>query len=153
LGVRHLGGRAAEILARHFGDIDEIMTASTKDLKLEGIGPVIAASVRDFFDREQTRQTIERLRRAGVKMTADRPAAMHGPLAGKAFVVTGELVHYTRNEIEQTIRRLGGRVLKGVTRKTSYVVVGDKPGSKADKARQLGVTILSEAEFRQLAGE
>ncbi len=156
LGIRHVGGSAAELLAGHFGHVDALAAASEAELaKIEGIGPVIAASVHQFFASPQAAQIIRDLRAGGVKMTAQRPPAGQAqrPLAGKTLVVTGSLEGYTRSEIEQTIKRLGGRATSSVSKKTDFVLVGKDPGSKAEKARKLGVTILTEAEFRELTGQ
>ena len=156
LGIRHVGGRAAELLSRHFGDVDAIAAADEAELaEVEEIGPVIAASVRQFFASAQAREIIRSLKAAGVKMTGERPtrAAAPLPLAGKTIVVTGTLANYTRGEIEETIKKHGGRAASSVSRKTDFVLVGEDPGSKADKARALGVSVIGEQEFRRMIGE
>ncbi len=155
LGIRHVGGRAAELLAERFGGIDELSAASEEQLsEVPGIGPVIAASVRKFFSDPQAQQSIGRLKDAGLNMTAERSTAPAGelPLSGKTMVVTGTLEHFSRSEIEETIKRLGGRVTSSVSKNTDFVLVGEDAGSKADKARQLGVKMLTEAEFQGMIG-
>jgi DNA ligase (NAD+) len=153
LGIRHVGERAAEVLAGGFGDVDALMAAPVERLEeTHEVGPVLAASVRAWFDEPHNRDLVERLRAAGVSMRSSRPApaAAGGPLAGKTFVLTGTLAGMTREEATAHIERLGGRVSGSVSRKTSFVVVGAEPGSKAEKARALGVETLDEASFERL---
>ncbi len=158
LGIRHVGGRAAEVLAEHFGDVDAIAAASEEDLTaVEEVGPVIAASVREFFHSPAGKETIRRLKAAGVKMTAPRKPraaarAAARPLAGKTVVVTGSLESLSRGEAEAAIKTAGGRATSSVSKSTDFVVVGAEPGAKADKAAALGVETIDEAEFlRRLA--
>ena len=152
LGIRNVGTRAAFVLARRLGDVDRLMKASVEDLEaIDEIGPIIAGSVARFFADERTREIVEKLRARGVNMKArDATAGVESPLSGKTVVVTGTLSGYTRNEIQELIRSLGGRASSSVSKKTDYVIVGESPGSKAEKARRLGVTILNEDEFNQL---
>jgi DNA ligase (NAD+) len=153
LGIRHVGERAAEVLAGAFGDIDALMAAPVERLQeTHEIGPVLAASTRAWFDEPHNRDLVERLRAAGVSMRSTRPVAAPagGPLTGKTFVLTGTLAGMTREEATAHIERLGGRVAGSVSRKTSWVVVGAEPGSKAEKARALGVETLDEAAFERL---
>ncbi len=152
LGIRHVGERAAEVLATAFGDIDALILAPVERLEsTHEIGPVLAASVRAWFDEPHNRDLVERLRAAGVSMRSSRPAPpAGGPLEGKTFVLTGTLARMTREEATAHIERLGGRVAGSVSKKTSFVVVGADPGSKADKARSLGVETLDEAAFERL---
>ncbi len=153
LGIRHVGGRAAEVLAGHYGDIDAIAAAATEQLtEIDEIGPVIAASVHDFFASPAGREIVASLKAAGVDMTAEKKTAGEGPFAGKTIVVTGTLEHLDRKEAEDAIKAAGGRAASSVSGKTDFVVVGDSPGSKADKARQLGVEIIDEAEFMKRLG-
>jgi len=154
LGIRHVGGRAAEVLAEHFGSIDELTAASVEQLTdIDEIGPVIAASVHEFLHSARGRQTVGELKEAGVRMTARRRAARRAPtLAGKTVVVSGALEHFTRSEAENAVKQAGGRAASSVSKKTDFVVVGESPGAKADKARQLGVEIIDEAEFRRRLG-
>ena len=157
LGIRHVGERAAQVLAAGFGHVDALVAATPGQLQqVPEIGPIVAASVRAWFDEPRNIALIERLREAGLSMrsAAPPPAAAGGPLTGKTFVLTGTLPGMTREEAAAAIERLGGRVTSGVSRKTSYVIVGDEPGSKADKARELGVETLDEAAFRsRIIGE
>jgi DNA ligase (NAD+) len=155
LGIRHVGSQIAELLASHFQSLDALMAASADEIDaIEGIGPKIATSVVEYFAAPENRAVIEKLRAAGVRMADDGGAARDGlPLAGLSFVVTGRLEGYSRLEIEERIRALGGQVADGVSKKTSYVVVGADPGSKARKAEQLKVTTLDEASFDALLRE
>ncbi len=155
LGIRHVGGRVAEVLAEHFGDLHELADASVEDLiQVEEIGPVIAASVRQFFHSAAGRETLRRLKAAGVKLSAPRRAkAAAGPFAGKTVVVSGTLEKFSRSEAEAAIKAAGGRVTSSVSKNTDFVVVGTDAGSKADKAAKLGVQTINEAEFlRRLGG-
>ncbi|HEY8418399.1 MAG TPA: NAD-dependent DNA ligase LigA [Limnochordales bacterium] len=153
LGIRHVGENVARDLAQHFGDIDRLMAAGFDELvAVPSVGEKIARSVLDYFADEHNRALVERLRAAGVRMTAARPAAPAGggALAGKRIVVTGTLSRYTRREVEELIRRHGGEVSSSVSRKTDFVVAGENPGSKLDKARELGVRVLTEEELEEL---
>jgi DNA ligase (NAD+) len=155
LGIRHVGEHGAEILAQVFGIIDALMDASAEELaQVSGVGPVLAESVFKFFHSPDGRKVIEDLKTLGVKLTEDRkPAPKRGTdLTGKTFVVTGTLQHFSREEIEKLIKQLGGKVTGSVSKKTNYVVVGENAGTKLDKARQLGVNTLNEAEFEELIG-
>jgi DNA ligase (NAD+) len=155
LGIRHAGERVASILAAHYGSLDALALAPADELaEINDIGPVIAESVQHFFANADNQHTIKRLRDAGVLMTAaEQPgaaAAIRQALSGKVFVLTGTLPHMTRDEARDRITAAGGRVTSSVSRKTDYVVAGADPGSKHDKAQQLGVTIIDEAELDQL---
>jgi DNA ligase (NAD+) len=157
LGILHVGERMAEILAGEFGNVDDLMTASADRLaRIKGVGPKLAESISKSFHSADGRKTIEDLRTLGVKLTEDRkptPAEIGGPdLTGKTFVVTGTLEKYGRDEIEGLIKQLGGKVTGSVSKKTDYVVVGENAGSKLDKAKELGVKTLTEAEFDKLIG-
>ncbi|GAB6157969.1 NAD-dependent DNA ligase LigA [Desulfotomaculum varum] len=149
LGIRHVGERAAKILAQHFGSLTTLMNATVEDLTvIPEIGPKIAESVVDYFARPAHRQLVERLAEAGVNMQeAEQPDPAELPLAGKTFVVTGTLAAFSRQAAQAAIEQLGGKVASSVSKKTDYLVVGENPGSKYEKARQLGITILNEAEF------
>jgi DNA ligase (NAD+) len=155
LNIRHVGEKAAQLLASHFGSLDALMQASAEDVNaIEGIGPTIARSVVEYFANPQYRDVIERLKAAGVRVV-DEPAAngeaADGPLAGKSFVVTGRLERSTRSQIEARIKALGGIVGDSVTKKTDYLVVGEDAGSKLAKAQKLGTRILDEETFERLA--
>lgn len=155
LSIRHVGQRVAQILAQHFRTMENLQRASVEELAaVPEIGPVIAQSVHDFLHSRHGREVLEDLRRHGVRMDEPEPvSAAEGPLAGKTIVVTGTLKNYSRDEIEAKIRQLGGRPSGSVSRKTDFVLVGEEPGSKLDKARQLGVPTLSEEQFEQLLRE
>jgi DNA ligase (NAD+) len=151
LGIRHVGSETATLLAQHFGSIDALMGAEVEEIAaLPGIGAVVAQSVHDYFQRKTSRALIEKLRRGGVQMKAERPATREGPLKGQTFVITGTLSRFTRPEAEARIRSLGGQAASSVTKATSYLVAGESPGSKLAKAEKYGTTVLSEAEFVDL---
>ena len=152
LGIRHVGEKAGTTLARHFRTMPRVMTASVEELQTAPeIGPVVAASVRAFADEPRNQALVERLAKAGVKMTTDLPEPAvepAGPLAGKTFVLTGTLATMTREEAAEMLERLGAKVAGSVSKKTSVVVFGSDAGSKLEKARQLGVETWDEQQFR-----
>jgi DNA ligase (NAD+) len=152
LGIRMVGAQNAAILAGDYGTIDALMAASEADLMLsDGIGAQIAASVTLFFQQEANRALIERLRAAGVDLTAPkRERASAGPLAGKTFVLTGTLPNLTREEASEMIVAAGGKVSSAVSKKTAYVVAGEEAGSKLTKAESLGVAVIDEDALRAL---
>lgn len=151
-GIRYVGETVAELLAAHFGSLEELAKASLEDLlRIPGIGPQIANSVFIFFRQEQTHVLLEKLRDAGVRPQTALPAG-EGPLSGKTFVFTGTL-SIPREEAEAKVKALGGKASSSVSKNTDYVVIGEKAGSKADKARQLHVRILTEEEFNELLKE
>jgi DNA ligase (NAD+) len=117
------------------------------------VGPKIAESVNAWFQDESNRRLIEKLRRAGVRLEAEGAAAREGPLSGLSFVVTGTLSRWSRNEAEGLIKSLGGAAVSSVTKKTDYLVVGESPGSKLQKAQEYGTKLLSEEEFAELLQE
>jgi DNA ligase (NAD+) len=157
LGIRLVGRSMAELLTRRFSNVKELMDASADELaQIEGFGPERAGRIHEFFHSTDGRKTIEELHDLGVKLTEKRsPAAKAAMavLAGKTVVVTGTLERYGREEIEDLIRSLGGKPSGSVSKKTDYVVAGDKAGSKLDKARALGVPVLTESEFERLIGK
>lgn len=151
LGIQQVGEYVADLLAQEFGSIDALLEAPEDRLaKVAGIGPQRARSIHAFFRSADGRAVIRRLRDAGVRMTEDRRQSPSGGLAGKTVVVTGTLQHYGREEIETLIRQLGGKPSGSVSKKTDFLVAGDKAGSKLEKAKELGVKVLTEEEFRQL---
>jgi DNA ligase (NAD+) len=154
LGIRFVGTQTAQILADDFGSIDAIEDASLEELQQsEGIGPEVASSVKLFFEQSANRAMVERLRAAGVTMTAPKRArAANGKLAGKTFVLTGTLPSLTRDEATDLIVQAGGKVTGSVSKKTDYVVAGSEAGSKLAKAEQLGIAIIDEDELRGLLG-
>jgi DNA ligase (NAD+) len=157
LGIRHVGERAAQVLARAFGSMEALYGASIEQLQQTNeIGPVLAESVRSYLDEPRNRELIDRLRGAGVNMDvpADQRAgdAAEGPLTGKTYVITGTLTSMSRDDATAAIERLGGKVAGSVSRKTTAVIVGADAGSKAEKARDLGVPMLDEGAFLDLVG-
>lgn len=154
LGIRHVGERAATLLADHFGNLERL-TAATRDelTAVPEIGGKIAESVLAFFRQDQARNLIEKFRQAGVKLSQGPAVLPEGLLSGKTFVLTGSLASMGRSEAGKIIESLGGQASDSVTKKTDYVVVGDKPGSKYDKALKLGIKILNEEEFLALVGQ
>ncbi|MBE0466865.1 MAG: NAD-dependent DNA ligase LigA [Candidatus Desulforudis sp.] len=152
LGIRHVGERAAQLLAERFGSLDGIMAAGREELEaVPDIGPKIAESVVAFFARKQNHCVVDKLATAGVNTLEEkRTAPKTGPFTGKSFVLTGTLERFTRQEAGELIENLGGRVVSNVSRQTDYVVVGRNPGGKYEKAAKLGITILSEPEFTEL---
>ena len=154
LGIRHVGERAAQVLARAFGSIDALCSASTEQLQqTTEIGPVLAESVRSYLDEPRNRELIDRLRAAGVNVEVpphERVERAEGPLTGRTYVITGTLAAMSREEATAAIERLGGKVAGSVSRKTAAVIVGSDAGSKAEKARDLGVPMLDEPAFLEL---
>ena len=154
LGIRHVGERAARLLARRFRSLDALAAASVEEIDaLYEIGPAVASSVHGWFAEGTNRRVVERLREAGVRTDEAEVAPASSSLQGMQFVLTGTLEGLTRDEARAAIEARGGRVTSSVSKKTSAVVVGKEPGSKLDKARELGVRCLDEAAFRELLGE
>lgn len=149
LGINHVGQQTAADLARHFTSLEELAQASIEELqRVEGIGPVVSESIRRFFESPKNKDLVHRLRQAGV--TYERPKSSAArPLAGKSFVITGKLSQ-PREAVAALIADLGGHVSDNVSKSTDYLVVGEKPGSKLDKAQALGVTIIDETQLRGL---
>jgi len=151
LGIRHVGERAAKILAGRYGSLDRLMSATLEELvNIPEIGPKIAGSIVDFFANGQNKMVIEKLVEAGVNTRAERESQGGGLLDGKIFVITGTLEEFSRQQAQDLVESLGGKVTSSVSRNTSYVVVGENPGSKYDKALALGITILNENEFEKI---
>ncbi|MGI5893508.1 MAG: NAD-dependent DNA ligase LigA [Candidatus Merdivicinus sp.] len=150
LGIRNIGERAAQLLARQFRSMDAVMEASRDDIsQIDGFGEIMAESVFDFFRKEETHALIEQFRKAGLNFTEDIVETGE-TFVEKTFVLTGTLSHYTRQEAKALIERNGGKVTSSVSKKTDYVLAGEDAGSKLTKAQQLGITILTEAEFQSL---
>jgi DNA ligase (NAD+) len=152
LSIRHVGPTAARALASEFGSLDAIMAASAERLAaVEGVGPTIAASIIDWFGVDWHAEIVEKWRAGGVRMADEGAAAGSArPLAGLSVVLTGTLPGFTRDEASEAVTALGGKVASSVSKKTSFVVAGDSPGSKYDKALQLAVPVLDEAGLRVL---
>ncbi|OEU49376.1 MAG: DNA ligase (NAD(+)) LigA [Desulfobacterales bacterium S3730MH5] len=147
LGVRHVGEHVAHVLARRFKSLMELMSATAEELiAVDEIGPQVSESVRAFFDNPENQRNVERMLEAGVTLETEE-TPINEPLSGSTFVLTGALDSMTRSQARACIEALGGKVSSSVSRKTTYVVAGKDPGSKLDKARQLGVRILDEREF------
>src|ERR1022692_1169221 len=152
LGIRFVGERTAQFLAEHFGSLDAIMKASAEELEeVNEVGPRIAASIVEFFADEHNRKLVSDLRKAGLTFTGHKKEK-GTKLAGKTFVLTGTLARHTRDEAKQMIEDAGGRVSGSVSKKTDYVVAGSDAGSKLDKARELGVSVIDEEELVRLVG-
>lgn len=153
LGIRHVGEKLAEVFAEHFG-LEELARASAEDLqRVPDVGQVVAESVSEFFQNPKVKDLLSRLKKAGLNFAKLPPRTTGSPLSGKSFVFTGELSSMTREEAGERVKALGAKTSSSVSAKTSYVVVGENPGSKADKARALGVTTLGEKEFLALVEE
>ena len=155
LGIRHVGEATAKDLARHFGQIDRIMDAPEEQLlAVRDVGPVVARSIRTFFDQPHNREVVEQLRAAGVTWTEHEPSAAADaatlPLFGKTLVLTGTLPTLSREEAKALIEEAGGKVAGSVSKKTHYVVAGEEAGSKLEKAQSLGVPVLDEAGLQAL---
>lgn len=153
LNIRHVGASTAEVIADHFGDMERIAGASEDELQeVEGVGPEVAASLRSFFGSVSGRKAWQALRDAGVNMKQPRRRVTGAqPLAGKTIVVTGTLEKYSRSEIEKLIKDLGGKVSSSVSKKTDFLICGEDPGSKLEKARVMGVKIMSEQDILAFA--
>ena len=151
LGIRFVGTTVATLLAAEFDSIDELMEADADRLQaIDGVGPRVAESVVEFMRRAPNRRLIGRLEAHGVDFTRSEAGRPTGPLAGRTFVLTGSLEGWSRSQAQAAIERLGGRVTGSVSARTDYVVAGEKPGSKLDKARKAGVQVLDEAAVSEL---
>ncbi|HQE25118.1 MAG TPA: NAD-dependent DNA ligase LigA [Candidatus Atribacteria bacterium] len=152
LGIPHVGQFMARLLAEHFGSLDRLMEAKEEELlAIEGIGPTVADSVRQFFSNPQNRQMLEELKALGVE-PEELKKREEGPLAGKTFVFTGALSKFSRDEARVVVEERGGKVADTVSSRVDYVVVGENPGSKLAVARERGIKVLTEEEFYQLLG-
>jgi DNA ligase (NAD+) len=153
LGIRHVGERLAQILAGRFRSLDTLAEATDEELTgVEDVGPKVAESIRFFFAQPENRELVRRLKAAGLNMKAHNEGGGRRPLEGQVFVITGTLADFTREEAQERLEALGARVGSSVTKKTTGLVAGESPGSKLDKARELGIRILGEREFRKLVG-
>jgi DNA ligase (NAD+) len=153
LGIRNVGYHLAGVLAKNFKSIDNLAGQGVEDLTaVHEIGPIVAQSIYNFFHNPKNLNVLEKLKQGGVTFPAEQVEAKETPLAGKTFVLTGGLDSFTRNDARKKIEELGGRVSSSVSKKTDYVIAGRDPGSKYDKARQLGVDTLDEDDFKKLIG-
>lgn len=151
LGMRFIGERTGQLLAEHFSSLGELAAAKEEQLvEVPEVGPKVAASIVEFFSEAANRQLVKKLHKAGVRPTAEKREVKSDKLAGKSFVFTGSLAHRSREEAGEIVLQHGGKVSGSVSKKTDYVVVGADPGSKHDRAKELGVTVLTEAEFERL---
>jgi DNA ligase (NAD+) len=152
LGIRNVGETTAEDLARHFQRLDDFFHLSEEDLmEVQGIGPEVAASVHQFFGDKKNRESIDRLKKAGVKVI-EPEAKEKGKLADKTFVFTGALKTFGRDEARTLVESLGATTASTVSKKVDFMVVGEDPGSKLNKARELGIKTLTEEEFKKMVG-
>lgn len=151
LGIRHIGEKGAYVLAKNFRTMDSLMKAKLEDFdKIYEVGPVMAQSVVDYFSQNYTKKLIEDLRRAGVKFKEEILEGKHTVLTGKTIVFTGELKDFTRKQAEDLARAAGANPSLSVSENTDFVVAGENPGSKFDKAKKLGVKIIDEVKFREM---
>ena len=152
LGIRHVGEATAKALARHFGKLDAIMDATDVQLlDVSDVGPIVAQSLRTFFDQPHNREVVEQLRACGVTWPEGEPAPLaFRPLSGKTLVITGTLPTLSRDDAKDRIEAAGGKVAGSVSKKTDFVVAGVEAGSKLLKAETLGVAIIDEAALLQL---
>jgi DNA ligase (NAD+) len=154
LGIRHIGGQSAQILADYFGSLNAIMAADQDKLQaIDQIGPKVAESVYEYFRNERNVAVIKELLAAGVKPQLPQKVKAKGKLAGRTIVVTGELENFTRQQVEQAIRQAGGKASSSVSSKTDFVLAGRDAGSKLDKALKLGVKVISEKQFLAMLGK
>jgi DNA ligase (NAD+) len=152
LGIRFVGARTAQFLAEHFGSMDALITAGEEELQEVGeVGPRIARSILEFFQEPKNRELVEQLRKAGLKF-AGKKRERGTKLAGKTFVLTGTLAHFTREQAKKMIEDAGGRVSGSVSKKTDFVVAGEDAGSKLETAKELGVKVIREKDMQELAG-
>jgi len=151
LGIRFVGERTAQLLAEHFYSLDDFSAASEEQLTEVGeVGPKVAAAIAEFFSEPANRQLIKKLDKVGIRPTAAKRTVKSDKFAGKTFVFTGTLANRTREAAGELVQQHGGKVSGSVSKKTDYVVAGTDAGSKLEKARDLGVTVLDEGEFEKL---
>ncbi len=153
LGIRHVGERLAQTLAAHFRSLEALASASADDLVgIDDVGPRVAESIRFFFSQRESRKLLEGLEKAGLNFKSGEKKAAAAPLDGLTFVLTGTLAGFTRDEARERIESLGGKVASSVSGKTDYLVAGEDPGSKLDKAEELEIKVIGEKELRALLG-
>jgi DNA ligase (NAD+) len=151
LGIAFVGERTAQLLADTFGSMDALMAASEDELqRAEEVGPRVSQSIRAFFDEERNRELIERLRNAGLQFTYESQRKEGGRLSGKVFVITGTLPSLSREDAKAKIEEAGGKVTDSVSKKTDYVVAGEKAGSKLEKAQKLGIAVIGEEQLLEM---
>ncbi len=153
LGIKGVGEHMARVLAKTFGSINNLMKATEEELlKIPEIGPETSRSIVDFFKEPHNRGVMDKLKRAGMVFPEEERKEAKGPLSGKVFLFTGALKTFTRDEAKDLVESLGGEAASAVSKKVDYVVAGEEPGSKLDKAKELGLRIIDEDEFRRMAG-
>lgn len=151
LGIRHVGVKASKLLARKYKNIDNLINAEFDDLSMiNDIGPIVANSIREFFIQEQTKDLIQKLKQAGVNTKSLEEDIEDNRFEGKTFVLTGSLEEYTRGEASNIIEKFGGKTSGTVSKKTDYLLAGEEAGSKLTKAQNLGITIISEQQFKEM---
>ncbi|MCX5707073.1 MAG: NAD-dependent DNA ligase LigA [Candidatus Omnitrophica bacterium] len=151
LGIRHVGEKAGYVLAKEFKILDNLIKAGIKDLdKIYEVGMVMAESIADYFSQESTKKIIEGLKEEGINFKEDALKLRATPLTDKSIVFTGELKNYARSEVEDLVRKLGGNPSSSVSKNTDFLVTGENPGSKYEKAKKLGVRIINEKQFSRL---
>ena len=151
LGIRHVGGKASKVLAKKYKNMDNLMNATFEELQeIDDIGVIMANSIIDFFKEEQTKDLIQKLKDAGVNMEAIKEEGIDNRFEGKTFVLTGSLEEFSRKEAGDLIEKFGGKTSSSVSKKTNYVLAGSEAGSKLEKAKKLGVEIISEEDFKEM---
>jgi DNA ligase (NAD+) len=150
LGIRFVGERTAQLLAEEFGSIETLMNATSEELeRVNEVGPRVSEAIREFFGEHKNRELVRKLEKAGITFTAEKRKRT-SQLEGLTFVLTGTLPHLSREDAKARIESAGGRVSGSVSKKTNYVVAGEEAGAKLDKARELGVNVIDEAELEKL---
>jgi DNA ligase (NAD+) len=150
LGIHHVGSQTARLLARHFGSLDSLMRASVDDLAaVHGIGEKTAVEVHRFLASRPVRELVQRLKRLGVNTIESQTGATSGILRGKVVVITGTLPTLSREQATELVESAGGKVTGSVSKRTDFVVAGENPGSKLEKARDFGIEVVDEAELRR----
>ena len=153
LGIRNVGEHAARIISDHFGSLGALRNSDCEELlSIRDVGPEVARSISTFFGDDRNLRLLERLMELGVEIEEMEARPGPGPLEGKSFVFTGTMERFTRGEAKRVVESMGGRISSNVSGKTDYVVAGSEPGSKLEKARSLGVRVLTEREFEELTG-
>src|SRR6202035_4728650 len=151
LGIRMIGERTGQLLAAHFSSLDELAAATEEQLLEVGeVGPKVAASIAEFFSESANQRIIKKLDKVGVRPTTEKRVVKSQRFAGKSFVFTGGLANRSREAAAEIVQQHGGKISSSVSKKTDYVVVGTDPGSKFDKAKELGVPVLTESDFEKL---
>jgi len=154
LGIRHVGERLAQILAERFRDLEALSRSTGEELvQVDEVGPVVAESIRFFFEQPESLELIRRLEGAGLNTAFRRDGAAPRPLAGQIFVISGSLPGYSREEASEALEAMGARMSSTVSRKTTALIAGESPGTKLDKARKLRIRIISAGEFLDLVGK